>query len=277
MKRSYGQITKVFRSPFHYLRTAIEVVLRMRRPVRSLWHYLRLSRPGFTYVFRNGLAIATKFPQDVQTIFSIFFYRIYGRVGSHQTIIDIGSNIGVFALYAAHGSKNTVYAFEPSPLNLALLKENVRNNSLAGEIIVSNKGIASERGVLRMAADLGANSRVYRRGEEPGAGTETVDVKCVTLEDVFLANDIRTCDLMKIDCEGSEYDILYATPDHLFDRISEIRMEVDDLDNNRNMEAMQEFLESKGYVITHVRETILFARRAEATPRPSSQQGQSGS
>jgi len=162
-------------------------------------------------------------------------------------------------------------------VNLALLQENVSNNSLAGEIIVSDKGIASERGLLRMAADLGPYSRVYRPGEQSGEGVDTVCVECVTLEDVFLANDIRTCDLMKIDCEGSEHDILYALPDHLFSRIREIRMEVDDLDDDRNMRTMQEFLESKGYTITHVRETILFASRAEATPPLSSQSGQSGS
>ena len=36
----------------------------------------------------------------------------------------------------------------------------------------------------------------------------TVEVQCRSLDDIFARNDVTRCDLLKLDCEGSEYDIL---------------------------------------------------------------------
>jgi len=247
------------RSPFFYLKIVVSVITNMERPFRVLWAYFFLNRPEYTYTFRNKLIISTKFAEDVQTILGIFFNGTYGNVGSGKTIIDIGSNIGVFTLYAAYDKDNTVLAFEPSPVNFEILEENIKNNTTRGEITIVNKAIGSKRGTSLMASSLGVYSRLYRENERPKSDEMIDRVACITLEDLFHEYSIETCDLLKVDCEGFEYDILFYAPDYLFDRIFEIRMECHYVDDERNKKTMQEFLRSKGYYYTYDKGSIFFA------------------
>jgi hypothetical protein len=85
----------------------------------------------------------------------------------------------------------------------------------------------------------------------PSAKQESIEIECVSLQQVFEANKIQICDLLKIDCEGAEYDILYNLPDVFFSRIKEIRLEFHNhLQNTLNTgAALAEFLKSKGFQI----------------------------
>jgi FkbM family methyltransferase len=49
---------------------------------------------------------------------------------------DIGSNIGLYSIYAAKYNNAKVYAFEPSVFNLEYLAKNIHKNSLSGEILI---------------------------------------------------------------------------------------------------------------------------------------------
>jgi hypothetical protein len=60
-------------------------------------------------------------------------------------------------------------------------------------------------------------------------------------------------DLLKVNAEGAEYEILYATPKECFKSIQEIRMEYHQHDTERyNLESLTSFLETMGYATTHL-------------------------
>ncbi|WP_461115706.1 FkbM family methyltransferase [Spirosoma jeollabukense] len=50
----------------------------------------------------------------------------------------------------------------------------------------------------------------------------------------FSDNDLQTIDLLKMDFEGSEYDILYHTAPGLIRRVRQLAIEVHNLDDDRN-------------------------------------------
>ena len=81
------------------------------------------------------------------------------------------------------------------------------------------------------------------------------------------ANHLERVDLLKMDCEGAEYEILYSTPSSHLQRISEIRMEYHNLDSgDRHVEGLKRFFAQSGFAVTHLRpasETggTLWARR----------------
>src|SRR5262249_53572562 len=83
------------------------------------------------------------------------------------------------------------------------------------------------------------------------SSTSTVRVPCISLEQILSANCLDRVDLLKVDCEGAEYDILYGSPPHIFDKIAEIRMEYHELGVERcGGEGMREFLKSRNYLIS---------------------------
>ena len=45
---------------------------------------------------------------------------------------------------------------------------------------------------------------------------DEVDIECVTLDEVL--SKISICNLLKIDCEGSEYDVFYPASDNSLKR-----------------------------------------------------------
>jgi FkbM family methyltransferase len=51
-----------------------------------------------------------------------------------ETFWDIGSNIGIYSLFAGTNPKITVYSFEPSAFNFGLLVEHIRINNMGDRI-----------------------------------------------------------------------------------------------------------------------------------------------
>ncbi len=70
-----------------------------------------------------------------------------------------------------------------------------------------------------------------RVSSEPAAcafastGDGAIDVLCTTIEEIFQENAVDRCDLLKLDCEGAEYEILEAIPRDLWPLIARVALE----------------------------------------------------
>lgn len=121
--------------------------------------------------------------------------------------IDVGANIGFFtllmAIAAPHGR---VHAFEPLPLNVALLGASVALNRLAN-VSVNAVAVGAAPGTADFveAAD-GAYSSLHDTGRKPVAALTQVAV--VTLDDVCDGLGNPAVDVLKIDVEGAEALVL---------------------------------------------------------------------
>ena len=74
-----------------------------------------------------------------------------------------------------------------------------------------------------------------------------VQVQAQSLTTLFDKLDIQHCDLMKLDCEGAEYEILFHTPDVVLQCIERIVMEYHDNAGPNTHRDMARFLTEKGY------------------------------
>jgi FkbM family methyltransferase len=127
-----------------------------------------------------------------------------------DVILDIGAHIGLFAVYAGlRFPEVLIHAFEPFPDNCELLRENLKRNRV-GNVRVHNLGVSGDGRLLEMATNPensgGASCHSFTLTHR-----RTGMIPSTTLDGVFDSLGIDACKLLKIDCEGSEYEILFST------------------------------------------------------------------
>ena len=71
------------------------------------------------------------------------------RHGGDGAFYDIGANVGLYSIYYAKTHGGTVYAFEPSVLNLGLLAKNISINDLAERVVIVPNPLTSENQVAQ--------------------------------------------------------------------------------------------------------------------------------
>lgn len=123
-------------------------------------------------------------------------------------VVDLGANIGVFSLWAERRGA-TVVAFEPAPLTYQALTANVAGKRVE---TVHAAVVGSGHSTVRLYLSEGSSTRHSVVGRELDSGlslTEFVDVPAIGIEDAVGAG----CDLLKMDCEGAEFECVLGARD----------------------------------------------------------------
>lgn len=130
-------------------------------------------------------------------------YKLDG-LNLEGTVIDIGAHKGLVSCYIAKKyPKVKVYAFEPVKENYEALLKNIELNNLSN-VIPHNLAVTKDGRDVEIFTDPYNNSggsTLYGNGNSQ-------KVKSTTLEDIFKKYKIEVLDLLKIDCEGAEFEIL---------------------------------------------------------------------
>lgn len=144
-----------------------------------------------------------EFLQDVYGLHTIPFEE-------GDVVIDIGAHVGLEATFLAKRYPFLkILAFEPVPANFASLRHNLRANGITNVQAFRNAITRDNRDVT-IWTDLVDNSGGggHDRPAEHFAGRTPFRARSTTLDRVFEEHDIRSCKLLKIDCEGAEHEIL---------------------------------------------------------------------
>lgn len=135
---------------------------------------------------------------------------IRGLLAPGDTFVDVGANIGYFALVgaAAVGPRGRVAALEPDPRMAQELEGNVRRNGLA-HVDVLRLAASDHRGTATLAGfdEHGGNWGVSRLGGGDGAAN-TFTVPCAPLDQALDDLGIGEVALAKVDVEGAEAAVL---------------------------------------------------------------------
>jgi hypothetical protein len=75
-------------------------------------------------------------------------------------------------------------------------------------------------------------------------------VDAISLESALAKLNITQLDLLKMDCEGAEYEILLNTSPEILRLVKRIIMEYHDLDAQRAHPILVDFLQQQGYQVT---------------------------
>jgi hypothetical protein len=131
------------------------------------------------------------------TIIEIFHYGEYEPLNVEgRVVVDVGAYIGDSAIYFALKGARKVIAIEPHPGAFAEMLDNIKLNNLEGVIIPVNAGLASKPGKIYI--------------ENVGA------VPAVTLSELISRFGVDPNDaVLKMDCEGCEFDIILNDYEHV--------------------------------------------------------------
>ena len=123
-----------------------------------------------------------------------------------MTVVDIGANIGYYSLLFARcvGPHGKVFAFEPDPTNLELLKKNVERSGQNNIIIIP-------RAVTHCSGKIELYLCQYNPGDhrifDSHDGRAHISIPSVSLDDYFL-NLKSPIDFIKIDVQGAEDSVV---------------------------------------------------------------------
>jgi FkbM family methyltransferase len=136
-----------------------------------------------------------------------------------DSLLDIGANIGWFSVIGSRlvGSTGHVWAVEPEPCNVGILRRNLRRNKCANvEVLPIAAGAMAERASLLLSSD---NQGDHRLSTIAGDGASIL-VPVRPLDEVI---GDRHVDVIKIDTQGSEAAALRGMQ-HIFKKNPRIRL-----------------------------------------------------
>ena len=124
-----------------------------------------------------------------------------------KVVVDLGANVGTVSVLLALKYDIKVYSIEPHPVLYGYLLRNIAKYNLQNQIVPYNLAIGSKKEMY-----IGDNYRLGNTGIERcsyNGGDCKHKVQGVTLNDFMdFIEDFECIDVLKIDCEGCEYDIL---------------------------------------------------------------------
>ena len=133
-----------------------------------------------------------------------------------MTVLDIGANIGYYALMELDliGSTGKLIAVEPSPSNLTILKKNLELNNISGVRIV-NGAISdkSEKKDFYLAHQGNLNTFHATGTGAKHLNGEVIEVESFTVPEIM--KDEGQLDLIRMDVEGHEVEVLNGMYDEI--------------------------------------------------------------
>jgi FkbM family methyltransferase len=169
--------------------------------VRHAWG--RLWLPATDSSLNRDLLLRGSYEPDAVGTF-------FAALEPAMTVFDIGANIGYYSVVAASavGAGGRVYAFEPDPRNLEVLRRNVAQ-AQGAPISVVPAAVGEQEGTLSLfvnPADSSINSLARTNADVlgPGDTARALPVPCLTLDSFVEREHIAPPDVIKMDVQGAE-------------------------------------------------------------------------
>jgi FkbM family methyltransferase len=230
-------------SPRPYTRNKVRTLFQLVKSIRNwpdavelrLWRdraRLRLLefRDGLNVVLRGGT-------NEWSVVHELLFAGGYEKAldwlsfrrEPEPYVMDLGGNIGLFALLAARTKPNArIVSFEPGPPNFRIYRMNMlANPTLARQIELREIAVGGTAGeaVWNFHEDNPGGSSLHTGGGE--MPSSAIKVQLGAFAD-YVAEAPGEIALVKMDIEGAEWDILAKTPDAAWSKIQAIALELHD-------------------------------------------------
>ncbi|WP_182126115.1 FkbM family methyltransferase [Nitrosopumilus sp. b2] len=161
--------------------------------------------------------------QDNGDVFGVFFDEYLSDLSfKGKNVIDIGANIGDSSIYFALKNAHKVIALEPMPANYKIAKKNIEMNKLEDKIELIMAGCGEKSDIINCEID---NKGIEAYIDKNIQNKKTIQVPIIPLDDILGKIDIKSPCVLKMDCEGHEYEIILSASHQTLTNFSEILLE----------------------------------------------------
>ncbi len=211
--------------------------------------YFGISENKFPiFETKSGLKIKIrKNSTDLMALTHVWLIGEYERenfeIKKDDVVIDVGGHIGLFTLYASQFCKNgSIFTFEPVTENFELLSENITSNNLQN-IKYFNSAVSNSNSPVKLYLNKdAAGHSMFSKS------SQSITVNSISLKQIFDDNHVSHCDFLKLDCEGSEYEIIKNLPLEYFQKINKMIIEYHMADTHPELlDELMEILKSQNY------------------------------
>lgn len=224
----------------------------------------------------NGLMIHALDRSDAMGLYAeIFSDELYLKHGlvlrDGAVVLDVGANIGLFALYVLNKVKNArVVCVEPAPATFDLMKRNIAVNGFFADAVRSAVSNREGSATFTFYPNASSMSSLYADREEDERVTrqfmankdarllpyadrllkskfdaQTFECPLETISGLISRHELDTVDLLKLDVEKAEWEALEGISDEDWPRIQQIVVEVHDASGR--VAAVQRLFEERGF------------------------------
>jgi len=177
----------------------------------------------------------------------MYMYDVYSLEDKdirNKVIVDIGANFGFFSFRCLEMGAKKCYCFEPQSDNYKKLVE-----------LIDEFGFKEKIDAKKLAVLDGSVSEVVMGGKDVfsniwGQG-DSNKVKCISFQEAFSYVKENEDLVLKVDCEGSEFEIIFNSPPEILKRFSFMYIEIhDDMNPNYKgrMEDLIKYIEDLGFI-----------------------------
>lgn len=167
-----------------------------------------------------------------------------------DVVIDIGAHIGAFAVPAFYYNGVKIFCYEPHPTNYKLLKTNFEINDKgdSGNYIVCEEGVSSTQGFSNFSyGGSSTTGTLVKNRFSTHDDYKIIPCRTVTPSSIFADNGIEHCKMLKVDCEGCEYDIFDSIGDDILSKIEYLAVEIHFMPCRKPHDLVS-FLEEKNFI-----------------------------
>ena len=170
-----------------------------------------------------------------------------------RVVIDIGANIGDTAIYFALKGAKHVYAFEPYSYSYGIAMQNIKLNKLQDKITLLKEGCGGKEGKIKVDVSYknvgGTDLKNFKNGN---------NIDITTLGELIKRFGIVDNAILKIDCEGCEYEVLLGAQNSDLRKFKQIQIEY-----HYGYLNLKKKLEDAGFNITNTSPKYSFDSEAE--------------
>ena len=255
-------MSRLIRMYSYYLLSIFRLLVGFQNPILLTKIFLNPKDPGVKTVRlrTSGLQFRVRGAMDVWSIKETFLDRFYEKYGftiqPHWKILDIGAGIGDYTLYAAFMCPDSqIFSFEPYPQSFVLMQENLRLNKIPN-VRAFEKAIGAVSGELVLDLTGGEPLQFQSFMTQTAPIEKGLSINALSLADAFAMLEIESCDLLKLDCEGAEYAILFDTPRPVLELVKHIVMEYHDNVVEYTHRDLTRFLNEQGFEVETFRNPV---------------------